>query len=98
LPSAFRFCELRVLGIDALNKVLGPVEALRFLALFNREPTDYIEFPKGFTRIRVWKKSLAGKRTLERLKVNPHIPKAEFEGVNGKLGPLRERTLAGGST
>jgi len=35
--------ELRVVGIDALNKALGPAEALRFLALFHREPRDYVE-------------------------------------------------------
>ena len=35
--------KLRVVGIDALNKALGPAEALRFLALFHREPTDYVE-------------------------------------------------------
>ena len=35
--------ELRVAGIDALNKALGPAEALRFLALFRSEPTDYVE-------------------------------------------------------
>ncbi len=35
--------ELRVVGIDALNKALGPAEALRFLALFHSEPTDYVE-------------------------------------------------------
>jgi hypothetical protein len=38
--------ELRVIGIDALNKALGPSEALRFLALFHREPTDYVEVSK----------------------------------------------------
>ncbi len=38
--------ELRVLGIDALNKALGPAEALRFLALFHREPTDYVEISR----------------------------------------------------
>ncbi len=38
--------ELRVIGIDALNKVLGPAEALRFLALFHREPTDYVDVSK----------------------------------------------------
>jgi len=38
--------ELRVLGIDALNKALGPTEALRFLALFHHEPTDYVEVSK----------------------------------------------------
>ena len=35
--------ELRVAGIDALNRALGPAEALRFLALFRSEPTDYVE-------------------------------------------------------
>lgn len=35
--------ELRVTGIDALNKALGPAEALRFLALFRSEPPDYVE-------------------------------------------------------
>ncbi|MCK9442158.1 MAG: hypothetical protein M0Q13_12145 [Methanothrix sp.] len=38
--------ELRVRGVDALNKALGPTEALRFLALFHREPTDYVEVSK----------------------------------------------------
>jgi hypothetical protein len=38
--------ELRVPGIEALNKALGPAEALRFLALFHREPTDYVEISK----------------------------------------------------
>jgi hypothetical protein len=38
--------ELRVRGVDALNKALGPAEALRFLALFHREPTDYVEVSK----------------------------------------------------
>ena len=38
--------KLRVLGIDALNMALGPTEALRFLALFHREPTDYVEVSK----------------------------------------------------
>ena len=38
--------ELRVLGIEALNKALDPVEVLRFLALFHREPTDYVEISK----------------------------------------------------
>jgi hypothetical protein len=38
--------ELRVLGIEALNKALGPAEALRFLALFYSEPTDYVAISK----------------------------------------------------
>jgi hypothetical protein len=52
--------KLRVLGIDALNKALGPAEALRFLALFHRETTDYVEVSKNFTKIRVWKISSKG--------------------------------------
>lgn len=38
--------ELRVRGLEALNRALGPAEALRFLALFHREPTDYVEISK----------------------------------------------------
>ena len=43
--------ELRVLGIDALNKALGPAEALDFLALFHHEPTDYVEISKRLVTI-----------------------------------------------
>lgn len=35
--------ELRIRGMEALNKALGPVAALRFLTLLHREPTDYVE-------------------------------------------------------
>jgi hypothetical protein len=35
--------EIRISGIEALNKMLGPAAALRFLTLLHREPTDYIE-------------------------------------------------------
>jgi hypothetical protein len=35
--------ELRMSGIAALNKALGPAAALRFLTLLHREPTDYVE-------------------------------------------------------
>ena len=35
--------ELRSAGIDALNKALGPVGTVRFLALFRSGPTDYVE-------------------------------------------------------
>jgi hypothetical protein len=35
--------EIRICGIEALNKVLGPVAALRFLTLLHRESTDYVE-------------------------------------------------------
>jgi hypothetical protein len=35
--------EIKVKGIEVLNKALGPTTALRFLALFHREPTDYVK-------------------------------------------------------
>jgi hypothetical protein len=38
--------KLRFMGIDALNRALGPAEALRFLALFHHEPTDYVDISK----------------------------------------------------
>ena len=38
--------EIRSSGIEALNKALGPAAALRFLALFHREPTDYVEISR----------------------------------------------------
>jgi hypothetical protein len=44
--KAIEESELRVVGSDALNKALGPAEALRFLALLRREPTDYVEVSK----------------------------------------------------
>jgi hypothetical protein len=38
--------ELRVVGIEALNRALGPAAALRFLTLLHREPTDYVEISR----------------------------------------------------
>lgn len=38
--------ELRIAGIEALTKVLGPASALRFLTLLHREPTDYVEISR----------------------------------------------------
>jgi len=38
--------EVRVRGIEALNKALGPATALRFLSLLHREPTDYVEISR----------------------------------------------------
>ncbi|MEW6202839.1 MAG: hypothetical protein AB1546_12740 [bacterium] len=38
--------EIRIRGIEALNKALGPTAALRFLSLFHREPTDYVEISR----------------------------------------------------
>jgi hypothetical protein len=37
---------VRVRGIEALNKTLGPSAALRFLTLLHREPTDYVEISR----------------------------------------------------
>ena len=39
--------EIRLIGIDALNKVLGPTAALRFLALLHNEPTDYVKISRS---------------------------------------------------
>ncbi len=38
--------EIKIGGIEALNKALGPAGALRFLALLHREPTDYVEISR----------------------------------------------------
>ena len=38
--------EVRIKGIEALNRSLGFSGALRFLALLHREPTDYVEISK----------------------------------------------------
>lgn len=35
--------EIKIKGIEALNKALGPTAALRFLTLFHREHTDYVK-------------------------------------------------------
>jgi len=38
--------EIRIKGIEALNRALGPSAALRFLTFFHREPTDYVEISR----------------------------------------------------
>jgi hypothetical protein len=38
--------EIRIKGIEILNKNLGPSTALRFLTLLHREYTDYVEISK----------------------------------------------------
>jgi len=38
--------EIRISGIEALNKALGPAAALRFLTLLHRESTDYVEISR----------------------------------------------------
>lgn len=40
--------ELRQRAVQALEERLGPVEALRFLALVSREPFDYQEWRRQF--------------------------------------------------
>lgn len=39
--------ELRLIGMDALNKALGPAKAFRFLALFHHEPSHYVQIYRG---------------------------------------------------
>jgi len=38
--------EIRIKGIEALNRALGPSAALRFLMLLHRESTDYVEISR----------------------------------------------------
>jgi hypothetical protein len=40
--------ELRQQAVRALTERLGPVEALRFLALVSREPFDYQEWRRKY--------------------------------------------------
>jgi hypothetical protein len=35
--------EIKIKGIEALNKALGPSAALRFLTMVHNETTDYVE-------------------------------------------------------
>jgi hypothetical protein len=35
--------EIKLKGIEALNKLLGPADALKFLTYMHREPTDYVK-------------------------------------------------------
>jgi len=38
--------EIRIKGIETLNKALGPSQALRFLTLLHRELTDYVKISR----------------------------------------------------
>ena len=38
--------EIRARGLDALYKALGPARAHKFLAMFHREPTDYVDISR----------------------------------------------------
>ena len=38
--------EIKLKGIEALNKSLGITAAFRFLTLLHREPTDYVNVSK----------------------------------------------------
>lgn len=46
MKSVMDDTEIKILGIEALNKSLGPAAALRFLALLRRDPTDYVEISR----------------------------------------------------
>jgi len=45
-PEMIDDTEIRIRGIEVLNKALGPAAALRFLTLLHREPTDYVEISR----------------------------------------------------
>ena len=55
--------ELRIKGIEALNRDLGPVLALRFLSLLHREPTDHVDVLAGSTRARASMRSSIVRRS-----------------------------------
>ena len=38
--------DLKIAGIEALNKALGASSAYKFLTLLTREPTDYVEISR----------------------------------------------------
>ncbi len=38
--------EIRARGLDALYKALGPAKTHKFLAMFHRDPTDYVEISR----------------------------------------------------
>ncbi|MDD2710464.1 MAG: hypothetical protein PHV34_20995 [Verrucomicrobiae bacterium] len=42
--------DLKLNGIEALNKSLGPSGAMRFLSLLQREPTDYVAISRRLYR------------------------------------------------
>ena len=42
--------EIKLKGIEALNKTLGPSAALRFLTLLHRESTDYVKISRRLYR------------------------------------------------
>ncbi len=56
--------EIRFKWIEALNKALGPSAALRFLSLFHRDRTDYVEISKrlyeGQTVDEIFERAKAG--------------------------------------
>ena len=42
--------QIKICGIEALNKALGPSAALRFLSLLHRERTDYVQISRQLYR------------------------------------------------
>ncbi len=53
--------EIKLKGIEALNKSLGITAAFRFLTLLHREPTDYVDISqrlyKGQTVDEIFKRA-----------------------------------------
>ena len=47
-PGTLNDTELRIKGIEILNESLGIADALRFLSLLHREPTDYVTLSRRF--------------------------------------------------
>jgi hypothetical protein len=44
--TVFDDAKIRLSGIDALNRALGHVRALRFMTLIQGEPTDYVQISR----------------------------------------------------
>jgi hypothetical protein len=44
--TVFDDTKIRLSGIDALNRALGRVRALRFMTLIQGEPTDYVQISR----------------------------------------------------
>lgn len=44
--KSFDNAEIKIQGIEALNKALGPAAALRFLTIFHWERTDYVSISR----------------------------------------------------
>lgn len=53
--------EIKIAGIEVLNKALGPAYALRFLSLLHHDTTDYIQISQkiydGQTIEQIWERA-----------------------------------------